>query len=303
MALFLLSGLAASAQLTKIPVEYNGKHIFIRVGVGSNDSLRFVFDTGATSASIDSLTAESAGIGKDRQLIDAAGHGGVRQYVMALNQTFNLAGLKIEGVNPLLVDFSGLKSTGMKLDGIIGYELLSKYVTALNFDRKELSFYRSIREVDTAGYTGIPFEFNKGVLIPRFPATIKLKTGQTFTGRVMFDSGGFFTLLISTPFNKFHGISAKLPERTLKQSRGMSTISNEERATISKISFGGFELGEMPIDLTVNDQAEPKDGYLGMIGIEIINRFDIILDYTGKKIYMKPNKDYQRKFDFNVGKK
>ncbi len=295
----LFSVTSTFAQLATLPMDFNGKHIFIKVGTGNSDTLRFVFDTGASNVSIDSTLAEKVGVSQqNRQQVGVGGHGGSQSYLIALNQTFRVAGLEVKGVNPVLVNFSPMRSsTGIQLDGLIGYELLNKYVTTVDFEKKKMSFYENIKGVDTTGYVGIPFEFNKNVLIPRFPVRITLATGEQFTGRVMFDSGGFFTLLVSTPYNKFHGLSGKLTDKILKHSSGLSAITTEERAVIKGMDFNGFSLGKMPIDLTVNDQAEAKDGYLGMIGIEIIQKFNLIIDYANKKIYMKPNKGYQVDFD------
>ena len=298
LAILLCYSPQLQAQVARFPIEFNGKHIFIRAGAGKSDSLRFVFDSGASNMSIDSAAAEHAGISRENaERVYAGGHGGAQFYLMAKNQTFRLGGVKLENVNPLLVDFSRMtRATGMKLDGLIGYELLNTYVTGIDFERKEMSLYNNIKEADTSGYTGIPFEFNKGVLIPRFPVTITLPDGEQFTGRVMFDSGGFFTLLVSIGYNKFHGLSQKLPNRTLRKMQGLNATNTEERAAIKGMRFNGFELGEMPIDLTINDKAEASDGYLGMIGIEIIQKFNIILDYADKKIYLKPNSGYQKPF-------
>lgn len=288
----------AEGQVAKTNFEFKGNHIFIKVGTGKSDSLLFVFDSGATNASIDSATAENAGVSKQsREIVNVGGHGGSQSYVMARDQTFRVAGLDIEGVDPMLINFDAFSAeTGLKIDGLIGYELLNRYITQIDFDNKEMLFYHAITDVKVAGYTAIPFEFNKGILIPRFPVTIQLMSGETFTGRVMFDCGGAFTLLVSTPFNKFHQISEKLPNRTKKQGRGLNTISSEEVDVIKGMSFNGFELGQMPIELTINDKAEPKDGYLGMIGIDIIKRFNVILDYANKMIYLKPNKAYKDAF-------
>ena len=298
--LLVLTGLSSSlfAQITKVPIEVDRGNIFITVTTGKSGPLRYVFDTGATNASIDSAAAVRSGMDMSKkEIIQAAGHNSTENYVMVMGQSIKIGSLELNNINPLINNFSGMTAaTGMKLEGLIGYELLERYVTAINFDKKEMSFYKTIKDADTTGYTGIPFEFNKGVLIPRFPVTIKLETGETFTGRAMFDSGGGFSVLVSTPFNKFHKLSEKLPNKVVKHSRGISNITNEENAVIAGLSFGGFSLGKMAIDLTINDKAEPKDGYLGMIGIDVINRFNVIFDYANKKIYMKPNKNYGAPF-------
>ena len=288
----------SNAQVGQLPFEFDGGHLYIKVRTNDSDTLRFIFDTGSTGAMIDSAAAERIGIAKEnRQTVEVAGSGGAQNYTMAVGQKLQLSNLEINDMNLVMVNFAALSAaTGIRLDGIVGYEIMDNYVTQMDFDNNKLLFFNNINEIDTTGYTGIPFEFNKGIMIPRFPISIQLTTGEMFTGRVMFDSGMGNTLLVSTPFNKFHHISEKLKDKSNSLSRGLNTNNVEEKAMISKMSFNGFDFGEMPISLTVNDEAQPKDGYLGIIGVDIIKGFNIILDYVNKRIYLKPNKSFNEKF-------
>lgn len=292
------------AQIAQIPYENHRSHLLVKVQTNQSDSLNFIFDSGATNISIDSLTAERAGISKEnRQTVSVGGSGGTQSYKMALHQNLKLGNLEIKDVNMVLINFASLsEAIGVKLDGIIGYEALSKYVTKLDFERKKISFYDQIKSVDTTGYTGIPFEFNKNILIPRFPISVTLANGETFTGRVMFDTGNVFTLIVSTPFSKYHNFNSKLGETSVQLGRGLNATTQDQLATINSMTFNGFNFGKMGIRLTINDQAEPKDGYLGILGMEVIRRFDVILDYMQKKIYLKPNSAYRDAFPVEAKK-
>ncbi|WP_052496184.1 FKBP-type peptidyl-prolyl cis-trans isomerase [Pedobacter lusitanus] len=305
VSFILLSKTELKAQVTEFPFKFSGTHLYIKAQTNQNDSLNFVFDTGATGMSIDSLIAERTGISKaTKQLASVTGSGGSRNYAMVLHQNIKLGNVELKDVNMVLINFAPLfTATGEKMDGIIGYELLNKYVTQLDFDRKKMSLYDDIKSVDTTGYTGIPFEFNKDILIPRFPVSITLANGEKFTGRVMFDTGNVFTLIVSTPFSKFHDFNSKLGQTTILGGRGMNSTTQDQLATIQAMSFNGFDFGKMKIRLTINDKAEAKDGYLGILGIEIIRRFNVILDYKHQMIYMKPNQAYRDAFNMDDSKK
>jgi len=288
----------ASAQVTNLPIDFNGKQIYIPVKSANGDSLRFIFDSGSTGSMIDSASAAKAGISKEnRQSVNVAGSGGTQNYDMVTGQNLTLGGLQIKDLRLVVVDFSALsQDLGKRMDGIIGYDLLTKYVTQIDFDNRKLILYNHISELDTTGYIGIPFEFSKGILIPRFPVSVKLANGETFTGKVMFDTGCGFTLLVSTPFSKFHHFDEKLGKTLITGGRGMNAETRDQVAVIESMSFDGFDFGKMQIRLTVNEQAEPKEGYLGIMGIEVIKRFNVIVDYADKKIYLKPNRDYKDSF-------
>lgn len=299
IAFLMLNGvLRLKAQIAQIPFEFKGAHIFIKVQTKQSDSLHFIFDTGCTGATIDSATAEKAGIGKEnRRNISVAGSGGSQAYSMALNQGLKLKDAEIKNTDLVLANLSSLSSTiGFRLDGIVGYEILNQYVTQMDFDHKRLLLYNNVKSVDTTGYTGIPFEFSKNILIPRFPISIMLANGESFTGKVMFDTGNAFTLIVSTPFSKYHDFNNKLGDTRITEGRGMNATTQDQLANIRSMSFNGFDFGPMGIRLTVNEKAEPKDGYLGILGIEVIKHFNVILDYATKRIYLKPNQAFHDTF-------
>jgi len=286
------------AQVARVPFEFDGKHLYIKIKTPNSDTLRFAFDTGAASALIDSATAENAGVSKNnRQVVSVAGSGGVKDYTMAVNQTLKLSGIDIDGMDLILMNFSQLSTRqNTKFDGIIGYEILNKYITNIDFDHRTLSLYNDIKETDTSGYTRIPFEFSRNVMIPRFPISITVANKETFTGRVMFDTGSPYTLVVSTPFSKFHDFENKLGKTSLTAGGGINAKTIDKLATIKSMHFNGFNFDKMGIRLTVNENAEPRDGNLGILGNEIIKRFNVILDYKNKVIYLKSNSLYQNKF-------
>ncbi|CAM4423472.1 Domain amino terminal to FKBP-type peptidyl-prolyl isomerase [Pedobacter westerhofensis] len=293
------------AQVAELPFEFRGKHLFVKAQTGTSDTLNFIFDTGATGAMIDSATAERAGISKESRLpASVAGSGGSQSYIMALNQSIKVGNTEFKHINLTMVNFASLSSgLGTKLDGIIGYEVMNRYITKIDFDRKKISLYDQNQPADTTGYTAIPFEFNKSVMIPRFPISITLANGETFNGKVMFDTGNAFPLLISTPFSKFHNFDSKLGETSRTIGRGMNAVTQDQVADIKSMSFNGFNFGPMSVRLTLNEKAEAKDGYLGILGIEIIKRFNVIMDYGRKRIYLKPNDSFGNVFEREMEKK
>ncbi len=119
---FLIFGsrVALKAQIAQIPFEFNGVDLAIKVKIRQSDSLRFIFDTGCTGATIDSVIAEKAGVSREnRQTVSVAGSGGSQTYSMALNQSLELKDVEIKNVNLVLANLASLSAIiGSKLDGI-----------------------------------------------------------------------------------------------------------------------------------------------------------------------------------------
>lgn len=295
----LCFGINCEAQLAKVPLLIQGDNIFVKIKYRSIDSLLFVFDTGASGTIMDSLTAIRAGLSTmNLKKAIAYGSGGAQSYSIASNQTLSLSdAVEINPVSLVLMNMEPLrKASGHRIDGIIGYDILKKYIASMNFIRKEITFYNNMQSVDTIDYVAIPVEFSKGINIPRFPLIIGVENGKTFTGKVMFDSGAATTLLISAPFSNFHHLNREICDSKIAYSRGLNAVNTAENVTISSMNIGNFKFGKMVVHLTKDDNALPKDGYMGLIGMNIINRFDVILNYVDRKIYLKPNINYGKFF-------
>lgn len=285
---------SSTAQVATIPFDFKGKQLFIPLQAPNGKQLRFIFDTGATGAMIDSISAKEADLyDGPREKVSVAGSGGAKSYQMIFNREIKIQDLTIDKINFVLAGFKCLAVlVGDTFDGIIGYEILSRYVTRMDFEKKQVVFYENMNDLDTTGFVSIPFEFSKNILIPRFPISITLANGQKFIGKVMFDTGNASTLLVSTPFSKYHQFDQKLGATRITTGAGVHAETTDQLANIKFMSFDGFKFGPMGIRLTVNPAAEPKDGYLGILGIEIIKRFHVILDYAHQKIFLKPNRFY-----------
>lgn len=299
MLMLTAGGQSALAQVAQFPFEIKNNHMIIKAKMNQGDPLSFVFDTGATGTIIDSLAGEKSGISQnDRKKVEVNEYAGSKEYTMAVNQKINLAGkIDVDIAEIIMMKLDQPVAPGGNYDGIIGFDVLDKYTTRFDFEQHKISLYAGINAVDTTGYTGIPFEFSKGIMIPRFPISIQVDNGETFTGKVMFDSGAASTLFVSAPFKNFHNLSAKIGKTISVKGKGVNMETQDEKALIRSMSFKGFKFGTMVIGLSENDAAAPKDGYLGLIGLEIIRRFHVIIDYAHKKIYLKPNRFYNEPFN------
>ncbi len=299
--LFILAGLAQSqAQVHQsIPFKLvNNKNVLIRASVNGKDSITLYFDTGASTSLLDKAVANRLGIMPDWSQ-QVPGAGGTITYQMATAQQVSMNGVSIKGVDMVLDDLTRLrKALGYHFDGIIGYALIRDHVTQLDFDAKQINLYPKGSLPDLAGYTAHDFAFHNGITIPQLNLSIELNNGKSYTGIVFFDSGAGLNLLVNTPFKEKHN----LLEGQKVMNSSTNNLSNEtltQYIAIKKLEFCGYTFPEMPISLASDKSGvSAYQGYLGILGAEIINRFNFILDYANKKLYLKPNARYKAAFDF-----
>lgn len=291
----------AKAQVAEIPFEVHGNHLMIQLKINGSAPKTFIFDSGATSSVLDKKVAQELGIKPDYEhAISGAGTSQVYQitngHELSLNSRVNF-----KGISFILHDLSGLvRSLGRAFDGVVGYDMLSQFVTEMNLDKQKIILHsaKSFEHIDKSAYTEIPFKFHGGIRIPQFDITMKLQNGEALEGLIFFDTGASITLNVNTPYSRKHQLMSKAP--ILKnESRGLGGTSQVNQAVIKSLSFHGFEFGEMTIGLSGSDVGvNAYPGYLGILGTKIINRFNVIFDYSNRKLYMKPNSTYKDSFEF-----
>jgi C-terminal processing protease CtpA/Prc len=87
----------------------------------------------------------------------------------------------------------------------------------------------------------------------------------------------------------------------LQKTENLSKKSISETVAIKAFKIGNYTFKDLTV-LIANDTqgVSAYDGYLGVLGANIIKRFSAILDYTTKTLYLKPNSNFDSKFNFPV---
>jgi hypothetical protein len=298
---FSISLYALLGQVAEIPFELEKDIVLLQVKVNDNPNPRtFVFDTGATYDLLDETVSQSLGLQPNYKQ-EVPGAGGVNTFDIVLSQKLTVGeNTEIQGTHLVLHDLSTLQEALERdFDGILGYSLLKSYVTRIDFDQQKLVLYTDIDQLSTAGYTAVPFKLDNGIPIPQFDITITLENGVSYTGKILFDSGAAYSLIVNTPFNRTHKLGESAQKRLILESNNLASKSFSEQIAIRSMTVAGMELGEMVIALAQDkDGVSSYKGYLGILGAKVISRFDVIIDYTTSTLYLKPNARYSEPFEF-----
>lgn len=290
-----------NAQVAEIPFELKNSIILLEANINDNSTAsRFVFDTGATSDLLDSSTATNLGLEANYNQ-KVAGAGGTKTYDIILSQKLTLNGkIEIDDTHLVLSDLSILKERlDRDFDGIIGYSLLKKYITKMDYENHKIVLYETIENADTNGYTKVPFKFGNGIPIPQFDVTITLRNGESFTGSILWDSGADLTLVINTPYAEKNNLISKVDKSLIDKAENLHGTSLHERIAIESININGYKLDELVVSLSHDKEGVSSyEDYLGILGGEIISKFNAILDYSSSILYLKPNSTFNEPFEF-----
>lgn len=291
--------LIIQAQVATIPFEKDGL-MYIKVKVNEHETpLNFVFDTGASTVVLDEKVAAKIGVKTNYQQ-PAEGAAGTEMYNIALSQSIHIQDVTLTDTHMVLVDLERLSKKGnLKIDGIIGNNIMQKFVTKIDYDQQEIKLYNTVEEIsEKTEYEEIQATFDYSQ-IPQIELEFTLENDQKFKGNFLFDSGANMTFLLNTPFVKENNMETRIGKTIENKAESLTTSSNFKIGKVKNAQLGKFTFDEMPIDLS-NSKAGvmASKEYTGILGIKIINRFHIILDYKNQKVYLKPNKTFANTFEF-----
>lgn len=296
----LIQTSVVKAQVAKIPFDHDNL-LFIKVKVNDHtEPLNFVFDTGASTMVLDETVAKRIGVKADYQQ-PATGASGTEMYNIALSQKFHVEDITLTS-HMVLVDLERLSKRGSQnIDGIVGADIMKQFVTHLNFDESVIELYDNVGEVENVDrYKSLEASLDFAS-IPQVELEFTLENGQKFNGNFLFDSGANMTFLLNTPFAKTQKIESIIGKTIENKAESLTTSSTFKIGKVAKVKLAGFEFGEMPMDVSNSESGVmASEDYAGILGIKIINRFNVILDYKKGKIYLKPNSTYKEEFEFPV---
>lgn len=290
---------APPAQLiTAVPFRIlTGGIVMIKVQVGEHpDSLNFVLDTGSGGISLDSATAsrlDMKPIQSDRII---RGIAGVRKVRFCYDQTLHLPGLSVDSLDFHINDYEVLTSSyGEKIDGIVGYALFSKYIVKIDYDSSRLFIFSQGN-----------YKYPRGGLMLR-PLLVgipivdfSVADERMLSHRFYFDTGAGMCLLLSTSFVNDSSLLSPKRKWVATQAEGLGGKTAMRQGIIRKLKLGPYRFRRVPtyvFDDEYNITAYPYLG--GLLGNDLLRRFNVVINYASREIYLSPNSHFREPFDYS----
>lgn len=311
--LLLISTLAARAQssgvdlegqdvslITKFPFrQYYGGVVVIRATLNHYpDTLQFILDTGSAGISLDTTACVRLGLKLTASDRIVRGLGASKVVSFAQNNTLNLPGLKVDSLNFHVNDYELISQVyGLQIDGIIGYSFLSRYIVTVNYDNEEIGVYAKGKvRYPRGGHLLKPSISN----IPIVPAPLR-NGKQTLDQRYYFDTGAGMCLLLCNQFVQDSSILVKKKNKVIQtEAQGLGGKMTMSITTMQEFRIGPYAFRNVPtylFDDITNITSYPS--LAGMIGNDLLRRFNLIINYEKKEIYLYPNTHYRDQFDYS----
>jgi len=274
-----------------------GGGILLRGKLGNYpDSLNFILDTGSGGISLDSATAADLKIGVVPSDITINGIAGSTKAGFIYSQQLRFPGLTLDSLDFYVTDYRILTSFyGEKVNGIIGYTVLKNYVVDLDYDSSMISFYSK----GTLKYPEGGFILKPYINFQPFQHAI-LDDARKIQSNFMFDIGANICLMISSNFDTDSTPIRIGRKRFVKEAEGVGGKIAIQTTVVRKLKLGPYRFRNVPV--CVFDDAYNVTSYpycSGIIGNDLLRRFNIILNYGNREIFLKPNSHFEDSFDYS----
>jgi hypothetical protein len=290
--------IASTKLLTVFPFqELSGGVIVVKATIDHfQDSLNFIFDTGNTGFSIDSMTAARLGlkiVASDRLI---KGIAGVKKALFSYGHQIRFPNFTSTSFDLHISDYSIFEQVyGLKIDGIVGFSFFEKYVIQIDYDKHLIECY-------APGAITYP---RSGQFLPtklyRFPVNmVQLKEQSTVNSKSIFDIGAGLNYLVSNKLTEDVHLFSPKKKFYPTQVEGLGGKKLIDITVVKKISLGKYVFNNVPIHI-FDDEFEvlnyPNLG--GILGSDLLRRFNIILNYPEEKIHLTPNMHFNDHFDYH----
>jgi len=284
--------------ITKFPFrQLTGGVIIVQAKFNKiTEPFNFILDTGSGAISLDSSTAAEFKIPHVPSGKSINGIAGSSEVDYTKNNKLVLPGLTVDSLDFYINNYDILSSVyGEKIDGIMGYSFLSRYIVEINYDSSDIEVY-------TPGRIEYP---KKGYLLhPLFTALpiqpLIIKDARTINANFYIDTGAGLCFLISKQFQDDSMVLKKRRKPVEIQVQGLGGRKLMMLTIIKQVQIGPYKFRKVPTDILNDEYNATSYPFLGgVIGNDILRRFNVILNYSKREIHLLPNSHFNDDFDYS----
>ncbi len=270
---------------TAIPFELVDNHVALRVLIDGKGPFTFLFDSGGQNL-LDADLAKELGIAPTGG-INGAGVGSTSEaFQFATVDALSIGDATLRRQSFLLAPVrAGFTAASRPVDGLIGFEVLARFVTTFDYDAGRIVLTVPSAAGALPGTT-IPFVFN--ATQPMVACAI-----AGVPGSCTIDTGSRVSLSVMSPFIAAHPAVVP-PNATAVGANGFgvggASLGRLGRTTLA---LGGFTIPGIVADLSTQKQGAFADPFVsGNIGAGVFKRFTVTFDYPHQTMALAPGRAF-----------
>lgn len=283
-----------------LPFRYERGHVWVRAAILGGPPADFILDTGCTMTAIDEAYARQAGL-ELQGAIATEGVGGI-----GTGGLTRVRGIRIVAANGDGVEVPDLQVMALRLQdemqtldwdkvaGLIGYDVLSRFVVDFDFDRHVVTFHDPANYRYTGHGAALPMTLH--ACIP----TVEVALNGGCKGRFLVDVGNATVMSV----NSAQVAQCHLFEGHRKEVQhwvgGIGGSFPETVCRLDSVRIGPFAWTEPVAGLTTHHLGGAGSTEIqGNIGTHVLERFRCTFDYARGTLWLEPGARYPLRDGFS----
>jgi hypothetical protein len=270
-----------------IPIYIEHGKLHLKGRVNGSKELDLIFDTGANSCLIYPSAKTKGVVLTFDGTVQNAGSGGT-----TLRQFSQDNQLEISDVRWDHEPFIYVEKQADNADGLVGFTVFEDRVVEIDFDRMLMVVHDSLPP-HSEGFskTAMPYSGD----LPS--VEVVMKNGDvSYGGQFILDTAGNACMLVNQAFAASHDMHNSLKKlgSSVSSGVGSGSIANSQ-LMMPALTLAGHSFRNVPIHVEMpSDWNKAPPG--GVICMDVLSRFNTILDFPSNEAYFKPNLRFEEPF-------
>lgn len=253
--------------------------IHVKGKINDSDTLDFLFDTGANAiVLVSKLIGTKVNLTLDGE-VENEGAFGTQNISSSSSNKLEIENLNWENVDIISIDYQQ-----PKFDGVLGWVAFKNKIVEINYENNLLLIHQS-KETIPKAYVKVESKMIRN--IPHIKGELAVNNNKS-EGWFSYDTGSDGSFILSQKFaseNNLNDAMDVIGTSTSTGSTGAKWKSNNY--ILPKLHFNKFQLSKVP--LLINEEDPVGIESKNILGINLLKRFNAIIDLQKFEIYLKPN--------------
>lgn len=264
---------------------FRDQRIFIPARVNGHDTI-VLLDSGAETSVLDAAFARSIGLTGAGQ-VTALGTGGTQDASFLRDIDVELGDLRLEGITAVAIDFAQVSAAlGHALPVVLGKEILNETVVEVDFRERRIAFHEPDGFQAPDGFRSLPVVTGASGI-----RQVEIGIEGGAPAQVDFDLGNGSPLLL---FPSHWQREGWLADRRVAGAYGgaVGGMREQQVTRVRLLNLAGFEFRDVPTTLTPPGlSAVDSRRSAGNLGLPVLTRFHLIIDYPRDRLLLSPSAD------------
>lgn len=283
-----------------VPIELTQNHIYFPLSVNGHPPLWFIFDTGADFTAVEVTRAKELAL-QAKGEFEARGSGAASVDIGIIsNPNISFGDVDVPLHAAATIPLAALSQReGRSIDGIVGYNVISRFITEIDYAKKTLRFIDPATWTPPRDAIELPFVFFGNTPIARIPITTQ--DGRTVVARLQIDTGSRGAVDLSRPFLEANHITPPPNAINGPLGAGVGGATQQLIGRLGAIDLAGVRIAN-PITSfsTATSGSETSPDFDGLLGGEIFRRFTVTIDYPHERLLLRRNEHFDEPFEYDM---